>query len=77
MDWSFQHDMMIALNFPLNFIRVVMACIESSHYSIMLNGIPSETIKPRGGYDKETRCLPSSLWLEWIIFSYTNDDWLP
>ena len=48
-DWSFLHDMLIALNFPLHFIRIIMVCINSTHYSIMLNGSPSKTIKPKRG----------------------------
>lgn len=49
MEWSFLHDMLTALNFPPNFICVIMACICSTQYSIMLNGSPSETIKPKRG----------------------------
>ena len=49
MDWSFLHNMLISLNFPQNCIHVIMACINSTQYSIMLNSSPSKTIKPKRG----------------------------
>lgn len=49
MEWSFLHDMLIALNFPPHLIKVIMVCLSSTHYSIMLNGKPSDTIYPRRG----------------------------
>ena len=49
MDWSFLKDMMVALNFPLHFIHIVMSCISSTSYVLMINGCPVEPIKAKRG----------------------------
>ncbi|XP_057468718.1 uncharacterized protein LOC130757916 [Actinidia eriantha] len=37
-DWDFIRDMLLALNFPLNFIGWIMSCISSTSYSLSYNG---------------------------------------
>ena len=49
MEWSFLHDMLISLNFLPHFIKIIMVCINLTHYFIMLNSGPSYTINPRRG----------------------------
>uniref|UniRef100_A0A803NEF2 Reverse transcriptase domain-containing protein n=1 Tax=Chenopodium quinoa TaxID=63459 RepID=A0A803NEF2_CHEQI len=36
--WSFIRDMLMALNFPNQFVRLVMECISTPSFSIMING---------------------------------------
>ena len=35
--WEFIKDMLISLNFPSHFINIVMACISSAQFSLILN----------------------------------------
>ena len=49
MNRHFLRDMMIALNFPTHFIHVVMACITSTSYTLMLNGCPTPTFQAKRG----------------------------
>ena len=38
MDWQFIKDMLIALRFPTHFIKIIMSCITSISYSLLING---------------------------------------
>ena len=49
LDWGFIEDMMVALNFPNWFIKLVMTCVTSTQYSLLLNGTPLETFKAKRG----------------------------
>ncbi|XP_062075420.1 uncharacterized protein LOC133779477 [Humulus lupulus] len=37
-DWKFVEDLLNALNFPTRFIQLIMICIKSSSYSLLMNG---------------------------------------
>ncbi|XP_062114408.1 uncharacterized protein LOC133825493 [Humulus lupulus] len=37
-DWNFVEDMLNALNFPARFVQLVMICIKSTSYSLLMNG---------------------------------------
>ena len=37
-EWSFLEEMLTTLNFPQNFINLVMECIKSARFSLSLNG---------------------------------------
>lgn len=39
-NWQFLKEMMIALNFPNHFVHIVMTCVTSTRYALMLNGSP-------------------------------------
>ncbi|XP_057538085.1 secreted RxLR effector protein 78-like [Amaranthus tricolor] len=45
MDWDFIKDMMIALNFPEKFVKIVYTCISTAQFTIMLNGQPLELFR--------------------------------
>ncbi|XP_057526473.1 uncharacterized protein LOC130805706 [Amaranthus tricolor] len=49
MDWDFIHDMLITLNFPPQVIKIIMVCITSTQYSLMVDGSPSNIFKPKRG----------------------------
>ena len=49
MDWSFFKDMLVALQFPPHFINIVMICISSTKYSLLLNGCPMEAFNAQRG----------------------------
>ncbi|KAL2943828.1 hypothetical protein RDABS01_032175 [Bienertia sinuspersici] len=47
--WGFMADFMKEIGFPTHFIELIMVCITSPQYSLMINGIPSPLIKPSRG----------------------------
>ncbi|XP_057520745.1 uncharacterized protein LOC130801010 [Amaranthus tricolor] len=47
MDCQFIKEMLIALNFPTHFIHIVMTCITSTRYTLMLNGNPTPTFQAK------------------------------
>ena len=49
LNWDFLKDMMIGLNFPRRFIKIVMSCVTSTQYSLMINGSPMESFKAKRG----------------------------
>ena len=40
---------MVHLGFAGSFVATIMSCIKSVSYSVLLNGVPGRTIKPRRG----------------------------
>lgn len=40
LNWDFLKDIMIALNFPHRFVKIIMSCVTSTHYSLIVNGTP-------------------------------------
>lgn len=49
LNWEFLKDMMVALNFPHRFIKIVMSCVTSTQYSLVINGSPMDTFKAKRG----------------------------
>ena len=49
LSWNFLKDMMIALNFPTQFVKRVMTCVSSSQYSLIMNGNSLQPYKARRG----------------------------
>ena len=41
--------MLLALNFPAYFFKIVMICISSTQYSLLLNGSPFDIFHPKQG----------------------------
>ncbi|KAL2904494.1 hypothetical protein RDABS01_003204 [Bienertia sinuspersici] len=47
--WGFMNDIMTELGFPEHFIRLIMVCITSPQYTLMINGVPSPLVTPSRG----------------------------
>ncbi|KAL2924384.1 hypothetical protein RDABS01_022574 [Bienertia sinuspersici] len=47
--WGFMADFMKEIGFPAHFTELIMICIKSPQYSLMINGIPSPLIEPIRG----------------------------
>lgn len=56
-EWGFVLDMMRVLDFPVQFISWVQACITSPMFSIVINGELQGRVK--GACDRERSCLPT------------------
>ena len=48
-EWLFLEKMMLKLGFPLCFTRLVMKCVETATFSVLVNGQPSRQFKPSRG----------------------------
>ena len=48
-EWSFIEDMLTHLGFPTHFIEMVMTCITTPAYSLLINGNPTPLILPKRG----------------------------
>ena len=49
LDWDFLHEMLTALNFPRKFTEIIMACVTSTPYSLVINCIPLPTFQAKRG----------------------------
>ena len=49
MAYEFLQDMLLALNFPTHFVKIVMICITSTQYSLLVNGSPFDIFHPKKG----------------------------
>ncbi|XP_056698543.1 uncharacterized protein [Spinacia oleracea] len=56
-EWSFIEEIMVELGFPAHFIQLVMTCLSTTQYSILINGVPPPIIHPKRGL----RCRSISL----------------
>lgn len=46
LNWTYIRNVLLAFGFDHNWVRLVMASMTSSSFSIMVNGSPSKTFKP-------------------------------
>ncbi|XP_074298400.1 uncharacterized protein LOC141629271 [Silene latifolia] len=49
LDWNFIRGTLILMRFPPNFIQLIMKCITTVSYEILVNGVPSRRIHPSCG----------------------------
>ena len=48
-EWGYLEEIMIRLGFPSNWIRLVMTCVRTVTYSVVINGSPNGHIVPTRG----------------------------
>ena len=48
-EWSFVEKMMDKLGFPANYVQLVMKCISSATFSVLVNGQPTRCFRPSRG----------------------------
>ncbi|XP_050211436.1 uncharacterized protein LOC126661625 [Mercurialis annua] len=51
-EWDFLRKLMIKMNFPVHFVHLIMACISSVTFSVLINGAPCGYIQPQRGLRK-------------------------
>ena len=49
MNWQFSKEMLVVLNFPHTFIKIIMTCITSTSYVLMLNYTPTPVFSAKRG----------------------------
>jgi hypothetical protein len=53
-EWRFMEAVMTRMGFDGKWISLVMMCVKSVHYSVLVNRAPCGSITPSRGIDKET-----------------------
>ncbi|XP_021848076.2 uncharacterized protein [Spinacia oleracea] len=48
-EWEFIREVMTDLGFPTHFISLIMTCLTTTQYSILINGAPTSLIQPKRG----------------------------
>lgn len=48
LEWSFINKTLTAMGYPINIIKLIMKCVSSVSYQILINGYPSESFTPNG-----------------------------
>lgn len=48
-EWLFLEKMLFRMGFAFAFIRLLMMCITTASYKVLINGIPSDLILPTRG----------------------------
>ncbi|CAH9121449.1 unnamed protein product [Cuscuta epithymum] len=49
MEWAFLRQMMVVMSFDLNFVDLIMLCVSTVRYRVLVNGELTETIIPTRG----------------------------
>ncbi|XP_019155235.1 PREDICTED: uncharacterized protein LOC109152109 [Ipomoea nil] len=49
MEWSFVRDMLLGLGFDEKWVRLIMVCVNSVKYKVLVNGKPNDVIAPYRG----------------------------
>ncbi|XP_056690224.1 uncharacterized protein [Spinacia oleracea] len=48
-EWGFIEELMVDLGFPSHFVELIMTCLTTTRYSILINSVPIDLIQPRRG----------------------------
>ncbi|XP_057444459.1 uncharacterized protein LOC130736674 [Lotus japonicus] len=48
-EWSFLKQVLLKMGFPINWVNLIMSCVNSVTFSIMVNGNPQPTFAPHRG----------------------------
>lgn len=58
-EWTFLEEVMLKMGFPSNFVNVIMKCVHSTSFSILINGQPSRWFLPTQGLRQRDPIFPS------------------
>ncbi|XP_057247591.1 uncharacterized protein LOC130589950 [Beta vulgaris subsp. vulgaris] len=48
-EWDFLEQMMLKLGFPVNFVHLIISCVKTSSFSLLVNGQPARRFTPSRG----------------------------
>ena len=68
-EWNFLEATMLKMGFNASWVALIMSCITSVSYSILVNGVPKGDIRPSRGIRQGD---PLSLYLFLICFEVPN-----
>jgi hypothetical protein len=57
LEWDFIHEVLMFFKFPTSFVNLVLECVSTSSFSILVNGGQMETFKPLEALDKKIHYL--------------------
>ena len=46
-EWPFLHAMFIRMGFPTKWIELIMGCVSTATFSLIVNGLPSRKVIPQ------------------------------
>ncbi|XP_074266604.1 uncharacterized protein LOC141589883 [Silene latifolia] len=49
LNWNFVKCTLLSMNFPSNFVQLIMNCITSVSYEVLINGSPGKSFRPKAG----------------------------
>jgi len=49
LEWNFIEQTLIAMGFPNNLTHLIMNCIRTVTFSVLINGNPTESFQPQRG----------------------------
>ena len=59
-EWTFLLKLMEKMGFDCKWTNLILECISTVSYSVLVNGEPKGNISPTRVFDKATVCLPTS-----------------
>ena len=68
-EWNFLEATMLKMGFNVRWVALIMSCINSASYSILVNGVPKGDIQPSRSIRQGD---PLSLYLFLICFEVLN-----
>ena len=63
-NWNFLKAVMLAMNFSNTWVNWIMECVTTVKYTLLINGIPTQTIHPTRG-NKQGDPISPYLFLLW------------
>jgi hypothetical protein len=70
-EWSFLRGIILKMGFNHNWVDLVMRCVTTASYSILINGIPGENLNPERGLKKGA---PLSTYLFLLCAEYEDHE---
>lgn len=59
--WSFLHSVLLEVNLPQSWIKLIMTCITGTHASLLWNGEQTDSLKLGRGLRQVFYCIPTYL----------------
>lgn len=50
-EWGFLEAVMVRMGFGPNWVKLIMMCVTTAHYAVLVNGIPMGRINSTRGFD--------------------------